>query len=63
MRKLVVNDAFKNLSPEEKNKRIESIVGDVIIFFFAGTDTTSAAMTATFHLLNNNPLVLKKVLQ
>jgi cytochrome P450 len=61
--KLVYNSTFKEMTSEERNNKIDAIVGDVIIFFFAGTDTTSSTMAATFHLLHKNPKVLEKLIE
>lgn len=56
------NDGLKTLNEEEMNKALEDITGDVILFFFAGTDTTSAVLAATVHMLQKNPEVAKKLL-
>ncbi len=34
---------------------MKDITGDVIVFFFAGTDTTSAVLTTTLHILDKKP--------
>ena len=44
------------------NKALEDITGDVILFFFAGTDTSSAVLAATVHMLQKHPEVTQKLL-
>jgi cytochrome P450 len=36
---------------------MEEITGDVLMFFFAGTDSNSAVLAATVHMLNQHPEV------